>query len=98
MLTVKVMIELTRNCGTLRIHVPPGGLTMSSGRVSQFPSSITQSSKAGSFRLFQRVFKAYLSIRSEASVEVTRKPSSSSIMESILKYGVHVHTSQEKRC
>lgn len=44
-----------------------------------------QLSNASSFLLFQRAFNAYFNILSEASTEVTLKPSSNNIMESILE-------------
>ncbi len=45
---------------------------------------LPQLSKSGSFRRAQRVFKAYLSILSDASTEVTSNFSSTSNTESIL--------------
>ena len=87
---------------------PLPGLWISSGKVSQFASSISEIqfqkftkcrallvyikdkiylphlSNAGSLRLFQRSFRAYFSILSDASTLVSWNPCSKSIMESTL--------------
>lgn len=49
---------------------------------------IPQLLNAGSARRFQRSFRAYFSILSDASTDTTSNPSSSSMIESILEYTI----------